>query len=109
MNCSQRKLFGLRYSDIENKDIGDEFQFKYSVNFISKSNIEIHEGFSFFDLNDMKVYYVTERINEIVQWLKADSENNRQKFGLNYDNTYSDFLCVKDNGKFFYPHELKKE
>lgn len=109
LGCSQRLLLSLRYSDLDCKSVGENFTFKCFVEFIDRNyNIKILEAVSLFDRNKCSGYVLTEKIKEIVLWLKKDSEKNRQSLGTEYENTYNDFFCVKSNGKFFYPHELKK-
>lgn len=107
LDCSQRLLFGLRYTDFENRKTGDTFEIQYAIVF-AKGKIEAHKGFSIFDKGHPYLHISTTKILEIVEWLKVDTANNRQRLENDYDNSFLDFICVKDNGKFYYPHELKR-
>ena len=35
----------------------------------------------------------------VIEWLKTNSEQNRQKLGSEFNTKYSDFLCIKENGE----------
>lgn len=107
-DCSKRLLYGLRYADIEDKNVGDIFEIKYSIHF-EKGKTKVVKGISSFDYGHQFLQISSEKILEVIKWLKSDTAYNRQRLGANYDNSYLDFICVNENGKFYYPHELNKD
>ena len=54
------------------------------------------------------VYPLTEKINEMVEWLRDNENHNKQILGTAYDNAYKNFLCVNETGKLLHPREVDK-
>ena len=94
LGCRTREILGAKYTDIdyENKTI----YFQRAISF-EKESVWILEEKSIFTPN--KKYPLTERMLIVIEWLKTNSEQNRQKLGSEFNTKYSDFLCIKENGE----------
>lgn len=94
LGCRTREILGAKYTDIdyENKTI----YFQRAISF-EKESVLILEEKSIFTPN--KKYPLTERMLIVIEWLKTNSEQNRQKLGSEFNTKYSDFLCIKENGE----------
>ena len=44
----------------------------------------------------------------VIEWLKTDSERNKQRLGKAYIDSFCDFICVQENGTLFNSFTLNR-
>ncbi len=102
LGCRTSEIVGVKYSDIDfDKKI---IHFHRVVTF--GKNFGISETSR---LVSNRKYPLTNRMIEVIKWLKANSELNEQKLRKKFYNEYSDFLCIQENGYFINSITLNKD
>lgn len=101
LGCRTSEIIGVKYSDIDYND--KTIFFHRTVTF--DKEIEVSEE-NFLITN--RKYPLTRRMLDVIEWLKTDSERNRQKLGNAYNDSFYDFICVQENGTLFNSFALNR-
>lgn len=102
LGCRTSEIIGAKYGDIDYDKL--TIYFHRAVTF--SKQIDISEKNRFIT---NRTYPLTQRMLAVIEWLKADSECNKAKFGENYDDNYLGFLCVQENGELYNSFALNKQ
>lgn len=102
LGCKSGEMLSLKYSDIDytektleiNRTItfGKEFAITENSKYISH-----------------RTYPLTQKMIDVIEWLKADTENNAKRVGNIFNAEFADFLCIDENGNFIKPYFLNKQ
>lgn len=99
LGCRTSEIIGVKYSDIDYTD--KTIFFHRTVTFDKK--IEVSEENFFITY---RKYPLTQRMLDVVKWLKNDSEHNKQLLGIEFNSEYEDYLSIQENGNFLYSRML---
>lgn len=101
LGCRTSEIIGVKYSDIDYND--KTIFFHRTVTF--DKEIEVSEE-NFLITN--RKYPLTRRMLDVIEWLKTDSERNKQRLGKAYNDSFCNFICVQENGTLFNSFTLNR-
>lgn len=101
LGCRTSEIIGVKYSDIDYNE--KTIYFHRTVTF--GKEIEQSEN-NLFVTN--RIYPLTQRMVEVIEWLKTDIECNKERLGKTFNDDFCDFLCVQESGNLFNSFVLNK-
>lgn len=93
LGCKTSEIIGLKYSDIDYKKklikcrrivtFGKEIKISEEAKQVSH-----------------RTYTLTQKMLNIIEWLRNDTKKNAEYFGSEFNNKYVEFLCIDEKGNF---------
>lgn len=102
LGCRTSEILGAKYSDINYTEKTINF---HRVVTLGKE-VGISENSRFVS---NRTYPLTQRMFDVIAWLKTNAEQNKIDLGENYNHAFSDFLCVQEYGNFIAPFALNRQ
>lgn len=102
LGCKSGEMLSLKYSDIDYAE--KTLEINRTITFGKEFAVTEHSKYI-----SHRIYPLTQKMIDVVEWLKADTTNNAKKIGNTFNAEFADFLCIDENGNFIKPYFLNKQ